>query len=208
MRWKKFILAFFVFLFASLILLISVFRTASVKYDFNPAFSGANGLAENIALVDYALPYPGKVLPGDPLWGIKVIRDKLWLWLNTNPSREAEIKLLFADKRVASALVLCESGNFNEAISVLDKAERYLVEASEQEEENRKNGIDTGEFLQKISKSSLKHYEIMSRLMYKCPDESRPLIVEISKHAIKVYEESRNALLSKGITPPKNPFGW
>jgi hypothetical protein len=208
--WKRVVLIFFAFSFAFGVLFISVLRTASVRYEFNPLVSenGSFIAGDNNTLIDYYLPFPGKILPDSPIWPVKALRDKLWLAINTNPSREAELLLLFADKRIGSAILLFQKGEFDDGFSALGRAEKYLEEASLQEEENRKAGYDTNEFLAIIAKASLKHYQIEREILAIAPDEAKPSIINMEVYPKKVFERSRNALLAKGIEPPKNPFDW
>lgn len=207
---RKLAVASAILIFAFGILLTSVFRTAAVKYEFSPTTSlpASQVLGEETAEIDYHLPYPGRVLPDSPLWPLKALRDKIWLWITTNPSRKAELKLLFADKRVAMSKILFEKGKPEVGFSTLTKGEKYLEEASREERENREGGIDTNEFLQRIALASLKHFQVMEELKEIAPEDARPGIGKTQDYAKGVYEEARNALLQKGQTPPENPFNW
>src|SRR3989344_251429 len=169
------------------ILLVSILRTASVNYD---------------------LPYQGRIMPDSPLWPLKALRDKIWLFITTNSSRRAELDLLFADKRLASAKILFEKDKPELAFTTLSKAEKYLEEAMLQENENRKKGMDTSQFLERLARASLKHFEVMEGIMTIAPEDAKPKIVEAQSYAKKVFESSRDALNEKGITPPENPFAW
>jgi len=208
--WKKTLLVIATLAFAFGVLFVSVFRTASVKYDFNPLNpeETTTVLGDSTSQVDYYLPYPGKVLPDSPLWPLKAVRDKLWLLANTNPSREAELKLLFADKRLGGAEVLFEKGKPEIGLTTLTKAEKYLEEADDLEKSNRKMGINTDDFLVKIAKAALKHYEVTSLILKVAPEGAKPTIVQSQDYSKNVYENARNTLLDKGITPPENPFNW
>ena len=208
--FRKIVVSSLVLAFAFGILLISIFRTASVKYQFNNTGKQINAkVLEGVTeLVDYNLPFPGKVLPDSPLWSLKALRDRIWLLVTTNPSRKAELKLLFADKRLGSAIVLFDKEKFEEGLTTLTKAEKYLEEAGWQEEENRKKGIETSDFLQILAKASLKHYEVMQNILTIAPEEARPTIIQTHDYSKKAFENSRNALLEKGKSAPENPFDW
>src|SRR5690242_4265879 len=88
---------------ASLILIISIFRLAEVKYVFSQSPSPAPTTNQKPISVDYDLPYPGSVTPDNILWPMKALRDKVWLSLTINPSKKADLELLIADKRLAGA---------------------------------------------------------------------------------------------------------
>jgi len=193
------------------ILFTSILRTASIKYEFNGQVACGDEpsvLGEEDINIDYFLAYPGKVLPDSPFWYVKVLRDRIWLFLTTNSSRKAELKLLFADKRLGSAKILFENDNAEVGFSTLTKAEKYLEEASFQEQKNRKEGIDTSEFLRRLSHASLKHCEVTSEIIKIAPEDARPQIIETQKYAKKVYEDTRDALFEKDISPAENPFDW
>lgn len=209
--WRKIAIALPVLIFAFVVLFASILRTAAVKYDFQKTSSRQDDtkvLGEEAASVDYSLAYPGKVLPDSPLWPLKALRDKLWLFITTNPSRKAELKLLFADKRVGASEVLFEKGKAEIAYSTLTKAEKYLEEASAQERVNRQKGIDTSEFLQTISLAALKHVEVMETLLTVAPEDAKPGIIQTENYAKRVYNDAKNALMEKGLEPPENPFDW
>ena len=207
--WRKLLLSFSVITFAFGVLFTSIMRTAAIKYEFGQSSDlGAKVLGEMDVNIDYFLAYPGKVLPDHPLWPVKVIRDKIWFLMTTNPSKKAEMKLLFADKRLVSSKELFEKDKPELAFSTLTKAEKYLEEASAQETQNRKNGLETVEFLKRLSFASLKHAQVIEEILAMAPEDAKPQIIQIENYAKNVFETSRNALLEKGETPPENPFDW
>ncbi|OGM21729.1 hypothetical protein A2863_04605 [Candidatus Woesebacteria bacterium RIFCSPHIGHO2_01_FULL_38_9b] len=208
--WQKILFVIVTLAFAFAILLLSVFRTAAVKYELSGKSVSQNDsmLGEGNATIDYYLPYPGRVLPDNPFWFLKALRDKLWFSFTTNPTRKAELLLLLADKRLGSAKILFEKGKNSEALSTLTKAEKYLEAAMVQERENRKQSLDTSEFLVRIAKASLKHYQLMQYIEKNVPDDIKPAVIVSQEYPKKVYEQARNSLLENGLTPPENPFGW
>ena len=127
---KNVIFAIGVLLFAFGVLFISILRSAAVRHDFAnvPAISSVQETAQKAGLdenIGYWLAYPGPVLPDHPLWFAKAARDKLWLMLTTNQSREAELNLLFADKRANASLTLFSKGNFE---SIFRNSRRRICE--------------------------------------------------------------------------------
>lgn len=210
--WKKVLVYLSVILFAFAILFVSILRTASVKFEVNDnlpnkGFASLNEEFEKVA-IDYYLPYPGRVLPDSPFWGIKALRDKLWLLVTTNATRRVELKLLFADKRLGSSQILFQQGRVESALSSLTKAEKYLEEASLDEERLRKEEYDTTELLYRLSNASLKHYQVMNALKNIVTPDVVQLIIELQEYPKKTFERSKNGLLDKGREPPENPFEW
>lgn len=202
-----------VFIFAFGILFTSVLRTAAVKYEFSESpriveNTEASVLGEEVINIDYYLAYPGRVLPDSPLWPLKALRDRIWLWITTNPTRRAELKLLFADKRIAMGKILFEKGKPEIGYSTLTKAEKYLEEASNAEKQNREKDMDTSEFLSRLAKASLKHAQVMKEIIDLAPEDAKPLVIQTEDYAKKVYEDARNGLQELGLPVPENPFDW
>ena len=196
---------------AFVILTISILRTAAVKYELNGTkgvYLDSSVLTDKDTNIDYYLAYPGNVLPDSPMWSVKALRDKIWYLITSNNSRRAELALLFADKRVGAALILFKQGKAGDGFSTLTKAEKYLELASLLEKKSRTKGEDTSDFLVRLAGASLKHYEVMDEIYEIAPDDAKPKVIEIAWYAKRVYEDSRNALLDKGMVPPVNPFSW
>lgn len=192
------------FILSSAILVVSILRSASVKYAFSET-PAPSVLGEEVD-INYGLPPAGVVLPDSPLWPIEAARDKLWLMVNLDPGREAELKLLFADRRLTYSKILFERGESELGFSTLTRAERYLEDAAYEEENSRKEGMATSEFLQKLALASLKHREVLEKIKRIAPYDALPEIIRIQDTSKNVYKKTRDALQSQGIPPPINPF--
>lgn len=207
---KKFLLYLTTFIFAGSVLFVSVLRSARPEYAFyqTPLVNDYPFIkSEPEVSIDYALPYPGSILPDNPLWFIKVARDRVWRFLTFDTLKKAEVGLLFANKRLGSSKTLFEKGKFDLGFSTLTKAEKYLEEAMNLAEKAQKQGRDTITFLLTISKASLKHIEEIENLVVIAPEDAKPEMIKIEDYSKGVYKKSRDSLLDKGITPPSDPFG-
>lgn len=204
--WRKIAIILPVFFFAFSVLLTSILRTATPKFVFSMPANGDAVLGAKDVKIDYDLAYPGRVLPDHPLWPVKALRDRIWLIITTNPGRKAELKLLFADKRLASSKILFEKDKPEIAFATLTKAEKYLEQAVDQEKENRERGLDTSEFLRVLSYASLKHRAVVSEILAMAPEDARPGINEAQTYSKRAFEESMHALNEKGLSVPENPF--
>ncbi len=188
------------------ILITSVLRTAAVKYEFTGDSELGAVLGAETEDIKYNLAYPGKVLPDSPFWSLKALRDKVWLAITTDLGRKAELKLLFADKRVAMSKILFEGEKCEVGYSTLTKAEKYLEEASIQEEKNREDGFNTTQFLKSLALASLKHRQVIDEILAIAPEDAKPGIVELRKYSEDVYEKAKHALNEKESDVPENPF--
>lgn len=124
-------------------------------------FSGAQ--AQEIITetkVDYYLPYPG-ILPDHPLYWLKMVRDRVQLWLTTDSLQRAEKLLLYADKRLGAGWALVEGNKLGLGITTLTKAEKYLEQAV-----NLAQKLGEGEaevkFKAKLAKAIKKHEEVLN----------------------------------------------
>jgi len=199
-----------VIFFAVVILAASIFRSASpVSYAFSlPSDNQLEkvGDASSSAEIYYYFAYPGKILPDNPLWFLKVVRDKIWLGITTDLSKKAELNLLFADKRLVSSRMLFEKNKPELALSTLTKAEKYLEKAANNEEASRKEGGDTSNLLLRLANASLKHTEVVNEILEIAPSDAKPEIIKTKNYSEIVFERSMQALQAKGMEAPKNPF--
>lgn len=196
---------------AFFVLTASIFKSAAVVYDFNEGTAHFHNGSENVlgdtdVNIDYMLAYPGKILPDHFLWPMKAFRDRVWLILTTNDSREAELLLLLADKRLTSAKIVFEKGDPELGYTVLTKSEKYLERASQKEISNRQQGIDTSVFLERLARGSLKHMEIIREVSEEAPEDAKPTLQKLEEIPLKTYEKAMHALNEKGLKVPENPF--
>jgi hypothetical protein len=201
------------FLLAFSILAISVLRVASVRYAFSGPVGGSGASPSPASPtnnkpieINYELAYPGSILPDNPLWQIKALRDKLWLAFTFNSSKKAELLLLFADKRLAASNILFADGKPELAFSTLTKGEKYLESAEDITKANRKKGLDTREFDAKLASAALKHRQVIGGILTIAPEDAKPEIIKVLSYSDAVYGDCRNALMAAGAGVPENPF--
>lgn len=202
---KRSILIIGVFAFALIVLFISIFNSSAIKYPSSKLQEQPLDCL-NVPEINYSLPYAGRILPDSPLWKLKALRDKVWFSVTASQIRRAELALLFSDKRLVMSRILYERGEYDIAISTFTKAEKYLIIAVNEENEARSKGLNTDDFLIKLANASLKHIEIAEELIQYVPEDVKPFISKNEVYAKNAYEASKNALYSRGIVPPKDPF--
>ena len=110
--------------------------------------------------VEYYLPYSG-VLPDSPLYKFKALRDRISLWLVTDPAKKAEKELLLADKRIGAAVALLDGGKDKLAVSTATKGEKYLEQAVNRVLGMAEGGKDVKSMLGVLAKATAKHEEMM-----------------------------------------------
>lgn len=210
---KRYVVVGGVLLFSFAILLISIFRSAAVKYTFSAINANSKDqliIAQSEAIggvyIDYYLAYPGPVLPDSFWWPLKALRDKLWLVLTTNSTKKAELNLLFADKRLLAAKILFEKGKYEEGFTTLSKAEKYLESACELEEMIRGRGGDTLNLATTLIKASLKHRQVIKQILLIAPGDAIPKITLIEHYPRGVYGQKVHVLQDRGVVAIPDPF--
>jgi hypothetical protein len=116
-------------------------------------------------VVDYQLPYPG-LLPDNPLYFIKQIRDSFMLFMASDQLKKEEVKLQISDKNISAAIELTKKGRHKLSVAKVEEAEaEFLSIVDRQSKEKKKNK----EFIDTLRKANLKHREAIENLMKDMP---------------------------------------
>lgn len=197
LMFKRMVAILTVLSFAIWVLLASLSKVTTAKLSYATAsleFSVSATSAPTIAVqpkIEYFLAYPG-ILPDNPLYKIKMIRDKVWLWLTTEKVRRAELYLLYADKRVGAGKVLVEGNQVPLGISTLTKGEKYLEKAIEETKRAKTEGRKTDSLEENIKKASLKYEEILTDLQEKVNAEGKAGFDDLLKSLKNLQERAQN----------------
>ena len=115
--------------------------------------------------VEYELPYPG-ILPDNPLYFLKVARDRIVGLLISDPLKKAEFDLLQADKRLNTGVYLFKKDKNKQALafSTISKGENYFEEAIAKVKEAKQQKMETNDVLRRLWDSSRKHEEVLKSL--------------------------------------------
>jgi hypothetical protein len=203
---KKFLIVCGVFVFAFAILSVSILTSSAIVYpQVGPIIQG-NGPKSDASEINYQFPTAGLVLPDSPFWPLKALRDRVWYIISPSPLKKAELALLFSDKRLVSVQTLLKEGKATIAISTLTKGEKYLEVAVAEEKIARSQSYDTSTFLTKLATASLKHREVIEGLLPTVPEQGKPVVKAIENYSENSFKASRDALYSKGMPVPIDPF--
>lgn len=110
---------------------------------------------------DYIFAYPG-VLPDNPLYFLKAIRDKAVSFLINDPLKKAEFDLLTSDKRIYAAQMLVNKGKDDLAISTLSKSNNYFDGALSSSREAKKMGKNVDSFAQNLRLAANGHKKVIA----------------------------------------------
>lgn len=127
-----------------------------------PAMVFATTATPTAEPVQYELPYPG-MLPNNPLYILKQIRDWVLDKLITDPIKKTEFYVLQGDKRLGMGLALSASGNRVLAEQVISKGEKYMNKAVQTLLAVKAQGKDVPAYItDHVTKSLAKHAELLS----------------------------------------------
>lgn len=122
--------------------------------------------------IDYALPYPG-ILPGHPLYPVKMLRDRVMSWFIADSLKKAEFYLLLADKRINAGQFLVNYGKQQLGEQTMSKGEKYFEQAIEMAKIARKKDKDISPLVDRMEKAALKHEEILIQILRSGPSDIR-----------------------------------
>jgi KaiC/GvpD/RAD55 family RecA-like ATPase len=208
--FKKVLLIIAALIFAFGVLFTSMMRTSAQSlaqsYQVEPISAtatdeAATGEAEGTPAaeeVEYQFPYPG-ILPDHFLYPLKMIRDRIWLFLTTDSLKRAELLLVYADKRLWAAQMLLDKGKEDLAVTTATKAEKYLEQAANQGEAAKKAGKEAEAFLGKLSQASLKHEEVLLGIRERVSDEAKEVIEKALDYPRRTFEQVKRILGKKEI---------
>lgn len=120
--------------------------------------------------VQYDLPYPG-MLPNNPLYVLKQIRDWILDKLIMDPVKKTEFYILQGDKRLAMGLLLSASGNGVLSEQVISKGEKYMNNAVQTLLTLKTQGQDVPAYVtDHVTKALAKHTEVLTAEIAKTTD--------------------------------------
>lgn len=117
----------------------------------------------------YELPHPG-MLPDNPFYVVKNIRDQIMLWSTQDLHEKAQVKLLQSDKRMGSALELAKKGKHKMTVETLVEGEEMFMEVPIMLEQLVENGEKPrAQFLEEAIQSNARHRAAIEEVMLSLP---------------------------------------
>lgn len=148
-----------------------------------------------VASDDYQFPYPG-ILPDNPLYLFKVVRDRLVDLFISDPLRKSQFYLLESEKRFNAGLYLLKAQNGKEQLtySTISKGNNYLEQSIQKAEEAKKAGTDILDQAKNINRSIAKQREVLMSLIQK-GSKSLKESLTVSDNRLKLLEKRAKSLL-------------
>lgn len=163
---RRIVLQLFLFVFFSLLFLRSDVASESQVYDI---LLFPSPVPEEIP---YMLPYPG-MLPDNPLYPLKMIRDSLLSIFTRDPVRRVNLEIHLGDKRLVMGKALWERQIYDLAISTISKGEEYLLTAARSYEVLNKTKSAPPGLIEKLETACNKHERVIENLFESTTNETK-----------------------------------
>ncbi len=119
--------------------------------------------------VEYELPYPG-MLPDNPLYNLKALRDRIIEFLISNPYKKAEFYLLSSDKRFNSGYYLVMKDKDDMGVLYISKSNNYMNMGISEAYKAKEEGT---QILQKMKLSIKKHQQLIDDIEEKVDQKNK-----------------------------------
>ncbi|MDO8621178.1 MAG: DUF5667 domain-containing protein [Candidatus Levybacteria bacterium] len=142
-------------------------------------------------IIKYDLAYPG-ILPDNPLYKLKVVRDKIVASLISDPNKKIEFYLLQTDKGILATAMLIDNNKVDLALQTALKAENNYTLLTQQLYKFRQK--PNANFFKKLKTASLKHQEVLASLIKRVPEKNKQAftnIIYFSQRNLETIEEYR-----------------
>lgn len=135
--------------------------------------------------VNYDLAFPG-MLPDNPLYKLKVLRDKIIVSSIFDPSRKIEFYIKQTDKGILATAMLIDKNKIDLAQETALKAENNFTLISPQLYMLPKK--PNKEFFKRLETAALKHQEVLRSIIKRVPKDKQKVfetIIEFSKRNLE-----------------------
>lgn len=145
--------------------------------------------------IEYTLPYPG-ILPDNPLYFFKNLRDKLIDIFIADPFKKVEFSILQADKKLNAGVYLVQKGEEKWELAektILDSNKHYQ-DAFNKIKDAKEQGADAKTLNQKLKDSLIKRMEVLEELSLKTKGDISEKLKQEKENTKKLLD-SANSLV-------------
>lgn len=142
--------------------------------------------------IDYDLAFPG-ILPDNPLYKLKVLRDKISIVLIADTYKRIDFYLLQADKGILATAMLIDKNKVALAQQTALKAEHNMTLVTY--ELKKLSEKPKNELFEKLKTASKKHQEVLNTLIGRVPSQSQKTFITVanfSKTNLQTIEKLQN----------------
>jgi len=139
------------------------------------------------------LPKAG-LIPGNPLYILDVMSERIGNLFTFNDVSKAERYLNQASERLTEARELANNGKSDRALETTKKYEEKFAMAMEKAEKAKVGGKDTDVVLQKIADATSKHQAVLAEVLSKVPEQAKEAIQKAMVSSQKGHNKALEAV--------------
>ena len=124
------------------------------------------------------------VLPTNPLYFLKEIGRNIQTAFTFNPIKKAEIRLKFANEKLAEAEKVSEAGNTTATNNALERYSKEMDKVKQYVDVLKKDNPDNQKLLEKMTENNLNHQQILNKIAEK-KTEVQQKITEVKDKAVE-----------------------
>lgn len=158
-------------------------------------------VASSSPKIKYDLAYPG-ILPDNPLYKIKVLRDKITKSLISDNYKKIDFYLLQADKGILATAMLLDKNNIPLAEQTALKAEHNMTIISRTISTFNQKPKD--QLFENLKIASLKHQEVLNLMIARLPKTQQKIFITV----LDFSKRNLESIEKKQKKDPKNWNDW
>jgi uncharacterized protein len=156
-------------------------------------FAGFSALAADTAqTLNVSSP---TVLPSSPFYFLKEIGRNIQTALTIDPVKKAELKLKFANEKLAEAEKVSETENASNTANALENYENELKQVQQYVEVLKKDNPNSEKLLEKIAENTLNHQQVLDEIADN-KNEVQEKVTEVKQKAVETLTSGSFELAS------------
>ena len=132
--------------------------------------------------------------PDSPFYFLDTWQEKISLAFTFNPQAKAEKMLKYAEEKIAETEKLSEEQKAKYMDKALNLYNQYSTNISTQIDKLKAQGKDVDQLLQKVSESTLKHQEVLTKVLEKVPEEAKSGIQNALSKSQQGFKKATEAI--------------
>lgn len=159
------------------------------------------GIASAIVLIALALAGTGGVVvasdqaaPGDTLYSIDQVAERVRLALATSSEARAEIEASRAQERIEEAMRLVEQNRERNIEEALERYREHVENANQRIDEARQQGRDVDAILERLAENYTRHQEVLSDVYDRVPENARGAVQRAIENTSDGYNRAIDAV--------------
>lgn len=138
--------------------------------------------------------YTPKLLPDNPFYFLKDLKERIELFLAFAPEKKAEKLAEIATRRIAEAKKMIEKGKPEFVEKLMARYEKQLQKAMERAEEAKEKGKDVEKVLEIVTQATSQHQGVLAEVYEKVPDKAKEAIERAIEVSGRGQEEALKAV--------------